>query len=162
MSQGMPIEFSIAMISSNGSDPKVMGIKVKRAGLTSTPKTLQSSSHENERLSLVQQPLPKSVPMEYLPFCVRGKLRQLGRGGLMVVKGIKKQKIFQELGVFAMSLETLPEFKDIYDGIFPNSLYEDVHEDVSYSTMVKFYQFAEFLQGFKKLQVEWSHKVSLL
>ncbi|GFW99414.1 hypothetical protein TNCV_3007161 [Trichonephila clavipes] len=39
------------------------------------------------------------------------------RGGLMVVKGAEQQKIFLELGVFAMSLETLPEFNDIYDGL---------------------------------------------
>ncbi|GFT78942.1 hypothetical protein TNCV_3093311 [Trichonephila clavipes] len=32
-----------------------------------------------------------------------------------------------------MSLETLPEFND--NGIFPNSLHEEVHEDVSYCTM---------------------------
>ncbi|GFU91670.1 hypothetical protein TNCV_4508471 [Trichonephila clavipes] len=37
-----------------------------------------------------------------------GKLSQMGRGGLMVGKGTKQQKIFLELGVFAMSLETLP------------------------------------------------------
>ncbi|GFU48692.1 hypothetical protein TNCV_4752021 [Trichonephila clavipes] len=62
-------------------------------------------------------------------------------------------KIFQELGVFPMSLETLPDFKDIYDGIFPNSLHEDVHENVSYCTIVKSYQFAKYLLA------EWSHKV---
>ncbi|GFW99420.1 putative DD41D transposase [Trichonephila clavipes] len=39
------------------------------------------------------------------------------RGGLMVVKGAEQQKIFLEMGVFAMSLETLPEFNDIYDGL---------------------------------------------
>ncbi|GFS71740.1 hypothetical protein TNCV_2995181 [Trichonephila clavipes] len=162
--QFVPIELSIATIFSNGSDPKVMGITMNRAGITSTQKILQSNSHENERLRLVHQPLPKSVPVEYLPFCVRGKLRRggLDRGGLMVVKRTEQQKIFQELGVFAMSLETLPEFKDIYDGIFQNSMHEDAHEDVSYCTMVKSYQFAQFLQQFNKLQAEWSHEVSLL
>ncbi|GFV00755.1 hypothetical protein TNCV_1385741 [Trichonephila clavipes] len=86
----------------------------------------------------------------------------MGRGGLMVVKGTEQQKIFLELGVVAMSLETLPEFNAIYDGIFPHSLHEEVHEDVSYCTMVKSYQFAKYLQKFNKLQAEWSHKVSIL
>ncbi|GFU54854.1 hypothetical protein TNCV_4939801 [Trichonephila clavipes] len=84
----------------------------------------------------------------------------MGRGGLMVVKGTEQQKTFLELP--AMSLETLPEFNDIYDGTFPNSLHEEVHEDVSYCTMVKSYQFAKYLQQFNKLQAEWSHKVSIL
>ncbi|GFU15849.1 hypothetical protein TNCV_2367941 [Trichonephila clavipes] len=112
--------------------------------------------HEHERLRLVHAPLPK--PVEYLSFCVRGKLSQMGRGGLMVVKGIEQQKVFLELG--AMSLETLPEFND--DGTFPNSLHEKVHEDVSYCSIVKSYQFAKYLQQFNKLQAEWSHKVSIL
>ncbi|GFT35504.1 hypothetical protein TNCV_624841 [Trichonephila clavipes] len=34
-----------------------------------------------------------------------------------------------------MSLETMPEFNNIYDGTFPNSLHEEVHEDVSYCAM---------------------------
>ncbi|GFV07128.1 hypothetical protein TNCV_3601481 [Trichonephila clavipes] len=121
--QPVSIKLSIAMIPSDGSDPKVMDITVNYAGLTSTPKELRSNRHENESLRLVHHPLPKSVPMEYLPFCMRGKLSQLGRGGLMEVKGMEQQKLFQELGVFAVSVETLPEFKDIYDGIFPNSLH---------------------------------------
>ncbi|GFT15631.1 hypothetical protein TNCV_4985601 [Trichonephila clavipes] len=54
--------------------------------------------HEHERL--VHAPLP----VEYLPFCVRGKL------SLMVVKGTKK---------FPRALETLPESNDA----FPNSLH---------------------------------------
>ncbi|GFX09125.1 hypothetical protein TNCV_4167041 [Trichonephila clavipes] len=139
-----------------------MVIMVNHAGLTSTPHELRSSSHEHERLRLVHAPLPKSVPVEYLSFYVRGKLSQMGRGDLIVVKGTELQKVFLELGVFAMSLETLPEFKHIYDGTFPNSLHEEVHEDISYCTMVKTYQFAKYLQQFNKLQVEWSHKVSIL
>ncbi|GFX29944.1 hypothetical protein TNCV_3964151 [Trichonephila clavipes] len=123
---------------------------------------MRSNSHKHERLRLVHAPLPKSVPVKYLSFCVRDKLSQMGQGGLMVVKGTEQQKIFLELGVFAISLETLPEFNDIYDGTFPNSLHEEVHEDVSYCTMVKSYQFAKYLQQFNKLQAEWSHKVSIL
>ncbi|GFT30553.1 hypothetical protein TNCV_2378131 [Trichonephila clavipes] len=109
-----------------------MGITVNHAGLTSTSNELRSNSHENEPLRLVHHPLPKSAPVEYLSFCVKGKLSQMGRGGLMVVKGTEQQKVFLELVVFAMLLETLPEFKDIYDGTFPNSL----HEDASYCTML--------------------------
>ncbi|GFV93217.1 hypothetical protein TNCV_2911681, partial [Trichonephila clavipes] len=118
-SKPVPIELSIARIPINGSDPQVMGIMVNHAGLTSTPHEMRSNSHEHARLRLVHAALPKSVPVEYLPFFVRGKLRQMGRGGLMVVKGTEQQKIFLELGVFAMSLETLPEFNDIFDGTFP-------------------------------------------
>ncbi|GFT34682.1 hypothetical protein TNCV_1536171 [Trichonephila clavipes] len=75
----MPIELSIATIPSNGSDPQVMGITVNHAGLTSLPKELRSNSHENERLRLVHHPLPKSIPVEYLTFCVRGKLKMMSR-----------------------------------------------------------------------------------
>ncbi|GFV70261.1 uncharacterized protein TNCV_2513601 [Trichonephila clavipes] len=102
----LPIELIIATILSDGTDPKVRGITGNHAGLTSTPKELRSNSHENERLRLVHYPLSKSVPVEYLPFRVRGKLSQLYRRGLMLVKGTEQQKNFQELGVFAMSLET--------------------------------------------------------
>ncbi|GFX92687.1 hypothetical protein TNCV_2012731 [Trichonephila clavipes] len=129
-----------------------MGITVNHTGLTSTPHELRSNSHEHEHLRLVHAPLPKSVPVEYQSFCLRGKLSQMGRGGLMVVKGTEQQEVFLELGLLAISLETLPEFNDIYDGTFPNSLHEEVHEDVSYCTMVKSYQFAKYLQQFNKLQ----------
>ncbi|GFX70527.1 hypothetical protein TNCV_875011 [Trichonephila clavipes] len=131
-----------------------MGITGNHAGFTSTPKELRSNSHENERLRLVHHPLTKSVPVEYLLLFVKGLLSKLSRGGLMVVRGTEQQNIFQELGVFAMSLETLPKFKVICDGIFQNSLHEDVHEDVSYCTIVKSYQFAKYLQQFHKLQAE--------
>ncbi|GFX84896.1 hypothetical protein TNCV_4997281 [Trichonephila clavipes] len=111
----VPIELSNATISSDGSDRQLMGITVNHAGFTSTPHELRSNSHEHERLRLIHLPLPKSVPVQYISFCVRGKLNQMGRVGLMVVKGTEQQKNFLELGVFAMSLETLPEFNDIYD-----------------------------------------------
>ncbi|GFW87058.1 hypothetical protein TNCV_1922841 [Trichonephila clavipes] len=112
----VPIELSIATIPSDGSDPQV--ITVNHSGLTSTP-------HEHERLCLVHVPLPK--PVEYLSFCMRGKLSQMSRGGLMVFKGTEQQKILLELGVVAMSLETLPEFNAIYDGTFPISLHEEAN-----------------------------------
>ncbi|GFX56594.1 hypothetical protein TNCV_5035131 [Trichonephila clavipes] len=116
----VPIELSIATIPRDGSDPEVMCITVDHAGQTSSPK-FSINCQENARLRLLHQPLPKSVPVEYLPFCVRGKFSQLARGnrGLMVVKGAEQQKLFQELGLYAMSLENLPKFKDICDGTFP-------------------------------------------
>ncbi|GFX76147.1 uncharacterized protein TNCV_1835221 [Trichonephila clavipes] len=116
----VPIELSIATIPSDGSDHG----ESCRAQLH----TPRNAIHEHERLRLVHAPLPK--PVEYLPFCVRGKLSQMGRGSLMVVKRTEQQNFFLEL--VAMSLETLPEFNAIYDGTFPNSL----HEDVSYCTIL--------------------------
>ncbi|GFU70136.1 hypothetical protein TNCV_5057301 [Trichonephila clavipes] len=80
---------------------------------------------------------------------------QLARGnrGLMVVKGLEQQKFFQELGLFAMALETLPKFKDICYGTFPNPVHEVVHEeeDISCCTMLKSYKFPKYLQQFNKL-----------
>ncbi|GFW11796.1 hypothetical protein TNCV_4100081 [Trichonephila clavipes] len=160
----VPIELSIATIPRDGSDPKVICITVNHAGLNSKPKDFRSKSQENARLHLVHHPLPKSVSVEYLPFCMRGKFRQLARGnrGLMVVKGVEQQKI--DLGLFAMALDTLPKFKDICDGTFPNPVHEGVHEeeDISCCTMVISYQFAKYLQQFNKLHAEWSYKVMVL
>ncbi|GFV68581.1 uncharacterized protein TNCV_977981 [Trichonephila clavipes] len=160
----VPIELSIATIPRDGSDPEVMCITVNHAGQTSKPKDFRSNCQENARLRLVHHPLPKSVPVEYLPFCVRGKFSQLARGnrGLMEVKGGEQQKIFQELGLYAMALKNLPKFKDICDGTFPDPVHESVHEeeDISCCTMLKSYQFAKYLQQFNKLHVEWSYKVT--
>ncbi|GFW02676.1 hypothetical protein TNCV_2456901 [Trichonephila clavipes] len=161
----VPIELSIATIPRDGSDPEIMCITVNHAGQPSNPKDVQSNCQENARLRLVHHPLPKSVPVEYLPFCERGKFSQLARGNrsLMMVKGLKQQKMFQELGLYAMALENLPNFKDICDGTFPDPVHEGVHEeeDMSYCTMLKLYQFAKYLQQFNKLHAEWSYKVSL-
>ncbi|GFW22803.1 uncharacterized protein TNCV_2380191 [Trichonephila clavipes] len=162
----VPIELSIATIPRDGSDPEIMCITVNHAGQPSNPKDVRFNCQENARLRLVHHPLPKSVPVEYLPFCVRGKFSQLARGnrGLMVVKGLEQQKMFQELGLYAMALENLPNFKDICDGTFPDPMHEGVHEedDMSYCTMVKSYQFAKYLQQFNKVHAEWSYKVSAL
>ncbi|GFX53452.1 hypothetical protein TNCV_4652421 [Trichonephila clavipes] len=76
----VPFELSIATITRDGSDPEVICITVNHAGLTSKPKDFRSNCQENSRLRLVHHPLPKSVPVEYLPFCVRGKFSQLARG----------------------------------------------------------------------------------
>ncbi|GFT36929.1 hypothetical protein TNCV_174921 [Trichonephila clavipes] len=162
-SKPVPIELSIATIPRDGSDPEVMCITVNHAGQQSKPKDVRSNCQDNARLRLVHHPLPKSVPVEYLPFCVRDKFNQLARGnrGLMVVKGLEQQKNFQELGLYAM---TLPKFKDICDGTFPDPVHEGVHEeeDISCCTMLKSYQFAKYLQQFNKLHAEWSYKVSVL
>ncbi|GFT05855.1 hypothetical protein TNCV_3926181 [Trichonephila clavipes] len=93
----VPIELSIATIPRDGSDPEVMCITVNHAGQPSNPKDVRFNCQENARLRLMHHPLPKSVPVEYLPFCVRGKFSQLARGnrGLMVVKGLKQQKCFK-------------------------------------------------------------------
>ncbi|GFX70574.1 hypothetical protein TNCV_875481 [Trichonephila clavipes] len=79
-------------------DSQVMGITLNHAGLTSRPHELRSDSYEHELLFLVHSPLHKSIPMEYLSFCVRGKLSQMGRGGLMVVKGNRETNIFPRAG----------------------------------------------------------------
>ncbi|GFV33263.1 hypothetical protein TNCV_1497851 [Trichonephila clavipes] len=93
----VPIEFSIATISRDGSDPEVICITVNHAEQISEPKEFRSNCQENGRLRLVHHSLPQSVPVKYLPFCVRGKFSQLARGnrGLMVVKGVEQQKFFQ-------------------------------------------------------------------
>ncbi|GFW57225.1 hypothetical protein TNCV_541401 [Trichonephila clavipes] len=94
----LPIKLSIATIPRDGSEPEIMCITVNHAGQTSKPKDFRSDNcQENARLRLVHHPLPKSVPVEYLPFCVRGKFSQLARGnrGLVVVKGVEQQKNFK-------------------------------------------------------------------
>ncbi|GFW26057.1 hypothetical protein TNCV_3317281 [Trichonephila clavipes] len=118
-SDGEPIEVSIA---SDGSGPQV--ITVNQAGLTST-------IHEHERL--VHAPLP----MQYLPFCVRGKL------SLMVVKGSEQQKIFLEPWRRCLN-STTP---------FPTP-------GMRAFRIAPSYQFAKYLKQFNKLQAEWT--VSIL
>ncbi|GFW41751.1 uncharacterized protein TNCV_4980021 [Trichonephila clavipes] len=49
-----------------------------------------------------------------------------GNRGHLVVKGAEQQSFFQELGLFAMALETLPKFKDICDGTLPKPVHEGV------------------------------------
>ncbi|GFT23888.1 hypothetical protein TNCV_3207501 [Trichonephila clavipes] len=135
-------------------------------GKQPSPKIFDPTAKRMPVFVWLHHPLPKSVPVEYLPFCVRGKFSQLARGnrGLMVVKGEEQQKIFQELGLYTMALENLPKFKDICDGTFPNTVHEGVHEeeDISCCTMLKSYQFAKYLQQFNKLHAEWSYKVTVL
>ncbi|GFT61084.1 hypothetical protein TNCV_4558181 [Trichonephila clavipes] len=79
----------------------------------------------------------------------------------MVVKRGEKQKFFQELGLYTMALENLPKFKDICDGTFPNPVHECVHEeeDISNCTMLKWYQFAKYLQQCNKLHANGAIKL---
>ncbi|GFS94992.1 hypothetical protein TNCV_4202331 [Trichonephila clavipes] len=114
-----------------------MCITVNHAGQPSKPKDVRSNCQENALLRLVHHPLPKSVPVEYLTFC---------------------------LGLYAMALENLLKFKDICDGTFPYPVHEGVHEeeDISCCTMLKSYQFAKYPQQFNKLHAEWCYKVSVL
>ncbi|GFX34085.1 hypothetical protein TNCV_1698331 [Trichonephila clavipes] len=141
----VPIELSIATIPRDGSDPKVICITVNHAGLTSKPKDFRSNSQENARLRLVHHPLPKSVPVEYLPFRVRGKFSHLARGnsGLIVVKGSDQWKIFEKPGLFTINLEMLLFSRDLNDRTLSDHLHDEVHEDydISKSTIVKSYQF---------------------
>ncbi|GFY31532.1 hypothetical protein TNCV_4693761 [Trichonephila clavipes] len=62
------IELSIATISRDGSDPEVICITMNHARQTSKPKDFRSNCQENARLRREHHPLPKSVPVEYLPF----------------------------------------------------------------------------------------------
>ncbi|GFT36884.1 hypothetical protein TNCV_174721 [Trichonephila clavipes] len=130
------------------------------------PKDFPSNCQENARLRLVHHPLTKRIPVEYLPFCVRGKFTQLARGNrsLMVVKGMEQLKTFQELGLFAMAMEMLPKFNDICVGTFPNPVHEGVNEekDISCFATLKSYQFAKYLLQFNKLHAKWSCKVTVL
>ncbi|GFT61426.1 hypothetical protein TNCV_4371161 [Trichonephila clavipes] len=98
----VPIELSIATIPRDCSDPEIICITVNHAGQTSKPKDFRSNCQENARLRLIHHPLPKSVPVEYLPFCVRGKFSQLARGniGLIVVKEWSKKKFSRAQTVY--------------------------------------------------------------
>ncbi|GFX23761.1 hypothetical protein TNCV_3597031 [Trichonephila clavipes] len=80
----LPIELFIATISSNGSDPEVICITLNHAGLTSTAKDIRSINYTNDRFRQVR-PLSNSVPVEYFPFCARGKFSQLVQGKLSYV-----------------------------------------------------------------------------
>ncbi|GFQ83705.1 hypothetical protein TNCT_707231 [Trichonephila clavata] len=156
----VPIELSIATLPKNGSDPQVLCITVNHDGFDSTPRDMRYNACKNARLRLVR-PLPKSVPVDYLPYCVRG---MVDPGGLIVVKSSKQQKMFKELGLVTVCLEMLPKFNTLGDGTFPNPMHDDLHEegDVSHCTMLKSFQFAKYLQQFQKLQAEWKDKVSAL
>ncbi|GFT90171.1 hypothetical protein TNCV_1347721 [Trichonephila clavipes] len=76
----VPIELSIVAIPRDGSDPEIICITVNHTGQTSKAKDFRSNCQENACLRLVHHPLTKSVPVEYLPFCLFGSdLGQRGR-----------------------------------------------------------------------------------
>ncbi|GFX65829.1 hypothetical protein TNCV_2043621 [Trichonephila clavipes] len=70
----VPIELSIATILRDSSYPEVICITVNHAGQISKAKDFRSNCQENARLRLVHHLLPKCLPVEYLPFCVRASL----------------------------------------------------------------------------------------
>ncbi|GFV90389.1 hypothetical protein TNCV_935211 [Trichonephila clavipes] len=111
-----------------------------------------------------ENPLPGSMPLEYLSFCVRGKFCHFAQGnrGLMVVKGEDQRNIFVKLGQFTIILEKLSDFRDLNDRSPPDHLHYEVHEyfDISECTMVKLYRFAQYLQQFNKLQAECKKQTS--
>ncbi|GFV49963.1 uncharacterized protein TNCV_1392441 [Trichonephila clavipes] len=163
--QPVPIELSIASIPEDGTEPKVICITVDHSNLLTTDKDRRANRYINERLSLKSH-LPRSVPLEYLDFCVRGKFCHLAQGnrGLIVVKGSDQRKIFEKLGLFTINLEILPHFRDLNDRSLPDHLHDEVHEDfnISECTMVKSYRFARYLQHFNKLQAECKRQTAHL
>ncbi|GFU74774.1 uncharacterized protein TNCV_2431641 [Trichonephila clavipes] len=86
--QPVLIELSIASIPKNGKGPEVICLTVDYSNLLTTAKESRENRYINERLSFKSY-LPRSVPLEYLSFCVRGKFCHLVQGnrGLIVVKG---------------------------------------------------------------------------
>ncbi|GFT57446.1 uncharacterized protein TNCV_4515431 [Trichonephila clavipes] len=163
--QPVPIELSIASISEDGPDPKVICITVDHSNLLTTDKDRRANRYINERLSLKSH-LPGSVPLEYLDFGVRGKFCHLAQGnsGHIVVKGSDQRKIFEKLGLFTINLEILPHFHYLNDRTQPDHLHDEVHEDfdISEYTMVKSYRFARYLQHFNKLQAECKRQTAHL
>ncbi|GFX13998.1 hypothetical protein TNCV_612041 [Trichonephila clavipes] len=132
----------------DGKDSKVICLTVDHCNLLTTDNDRRANRYINERLSLKSH-LPASVPLEYLDFCVRGKVCHLAQGnrGLIVVKGSDQRKIFEKLGLFTINLEMLPYFRDLNDRTLPDHLHDEVHEDfdISECTMVKSYRFARYL-----------------
>ncbi|GFX42249.1 hypothetical protein TNCV_4310841 [Trichonephila clavipes] len=81
-----------------------------------------------------------------------------GNRGLIVVKGSYQRKLFEKLGLFIITLEKLPHFRDLNDRTLPDHLHVEVHEDISECTMVKSYRFARYVQHFNKLQAECENR----
>ncbi|GFV78743.1 uncharacterized protein TNCV_3168441 [Trichonephila clavipes] len=145
--QPVPIELVIARIPEDGKDPEVICLTVDHSNLLTTAKDSRASWYINERLSL-KSPLPGSVPLEYLSFCIRGKFCHLTQGnrGLIVVKDSDQRKNFEKLGLFTINLEILPHFRDLNDRTLPDHLHDDY--EISECIMVKSYRFARYLQHF--------------
>ncbi|GFX09136.1 uncharacterized protein TNCV_4167151 [Trichonephila clavipes] len=98
--QPVPIEWLITNIPEDGKDPKVICLTVDHSNLLMTPKDSRANHYINKLLSLKSH-LPRSVPLEYLSFCVRGKFCHLAHRnrGLIVVKRSEQRKIFNPLMV---------------------------------------------------------------
>ncbi|GFS68931.1 hypothetical protein TNCV_4569721 [Trichonephila clavipes] len=107
--QPFPIELSIASISEDGKDQEVICITVDHSNLLTTARDSRANRYNNERLSLKSR-LPRSVPLEYLAFYVRGKFCHLTQGnrGLIVVKGSEQRKIFEKLGLLLSTWKCCP------------------------------------------------------
>ncbi|GFU35548.1 hypothetical protein TNCV_4875651 [Trichonephila clavipes] len=147
--QPVPIELSIANFLEEA--PDVICLTVDHSNLLTT--SSRTNRYINERLSLKSH-LPRSVPLEYLSFCVRGMFCHLAQGNicLIVVKGSDQRKTFEKLGLFTINLEMLPHFRD--GRTLPDHLYDEVHEDYDIFECTKVYRFAHNLQHFNKLQAE--------
>ncbi|GFX70241.1 hypothetical protein TNCV_4616781 [Trichonephila clavipes] len=158
------IKFSNASIPEDGKDPEVICLTVDHSNFLTTAKDSRANRYINE-LSLKSH-LPRSVPLEYLSFCVRGKFCHLAQGnrGLTVVKGSDQRKFFEKLGLFTINLEILPHIQDLNDCTLPDHLHDKVHEDYDFSecTMEKCYRFARYLQHFNKLQAECKRQTAHL
>ncbi|GFV23202.1 uncharacterized protein TNCV_2943621 [Trichonephila clavipes] len=68
--QPVLIELSIANISEDGKDPKVIFLAVDHSNLLTTTKDSRANHYINKLLTLKSH-LPESVPLEHLSFCVR-------------------------------------------------------------------------------------------
>ncbi|GFT04832.1 hypothetical protein TNCV_2133791 [Trichonephila clavipes] len=152
--QPFPIELSIASFSEDGKDSEVICITVDHSSLITTSKDSRANKYMNERI-ILKSHLPGSVPLEYLSFCVRGKLCHLSQGNrcLIIAKGSDQRKFFEKLGLSPFNLETLPHFRDFKDRSLLENLHDEVQEynDISKCTMVKSYRFARYLQHFNPL-----------
>ncbi|GFX86138.1 hypothetical protein TNCV_2560201 [Trichonephila clavipes] len=136
---------------------EVICFTLDHPNLFTTAKDSRANRYINERLSLKSH-LPRSVPLKYLSFCVRGRFCHLSQGsrGLIVIKASDHRNCFERLGLFTINLEMLPYFRDSNDRTLPDHLHDEVHEDydISECTMMKSYRFARYLQHFNKLQDE--------
>ncbi|GFV82900.1 hypothetical protein TNCV_1179151 [Trichonephila clavipes] len=111
--QPVPIELSIDSIPEDGKGPEVICLTVDHSNLIMTSKDSRANRYINERLSFKNH-LLDCVPLEYLSFCVRGKFCHLAQGNRdpIFVKGSDQRKIFEKLGLFTISLDMLPHFRD--------------------------------------------------
>ncbi|GFT35481.1 hypothetical protein TNCV_1717991 [Trichonephila clavipes] len=108
---------------------RVVCVMVDHSSLLTTPKDDPANRYTNEILHL-KTTLLGFVPLEHLAFCFRGKFCHLAQGkwGLVVGKGTDQQKIFSDLGISTINLQSLPHFHDLDSFGLPNALHDDAHE----------------------------------